>query len=229
MTADPPRVSIPAQALSVFRKDLRSELRRRTAVYSILLFAVVSMAVVGFTAYVTNLPQQTKAALLWIVQFFAAFSGLAHVFLHEEEGGTVTALRITCHPNAVLLGKTLFTLALLLLMSAVTVPAMVLLLAIDPIDRAGFILSVLAGLPGLAACATVVAAILARSQGRGALYGALGLPLLLPHLFIAVSATKSTLMPVSTMPLGMLVTGLLSYAVMLMTTAWLVFPEVWRE
>src|ERR1043166_5253508 len=72
------------QAVAIFAKDLRAELRNRAAVTAILLFAVTSLVVVGFAVGIGKPSPGVKAALLWVVLFFAAFSGLAHVFRSEE-------------------------------------------------------------------------------------------------------------------------------------------------
>ena len=72
------------------------------------------------------MPPDVKGALLWVVLFFAAFSGLSHVFLHEEETGTVHALRLSASAGAVYTGKLLFNLLLLLGVSAVPFPTALL-------------------------------------------------------------------------------------------------------
>src|SRR5207248_3218834 len=85
------------QALAVLGKDLRAELRNRAALNAILLFSITTLVIVAFALGPGQLPAVFKAALLWVVLFFAAFSGLAHVFLHEEETNTAMALRL-CAP-----------------------------------------------------------------------------------------------------------------------------------
>src|SRR5437660_4431187 len=102
------------QAMAVLEKDLRAELRNRAALNSILLFSITSLVVVGFAVGPSQMAPVLKAALLWVVLFFAAFSGLAHVFTHEEETNTATALRLSAPPGAVYAGKLAFNLLLLL-------------------------------------------------------------------------------------------------------------------
>ena len=53
------------------------------------------------------------AALLWIILFFAATSGLARVFVKEEDAHTAKTLRLAARPLAVFAGKLLFNLILL--------------------------------------------------------------------------------------------------------------------
>lgn len=218
------------QTVTILRKDLRVELRDRTAVNSIVLFAVTALAVVGFSLASGELSPVLKAALLWIVLFFAAFSGLANVFLHEEETGTALALRLCATPAAVYTGKLLFNLALLGVISIVVVPLFLVMMNVHVYNPAAFVATTLASLMGLGASATIVGAIISRARGRGALYGALGFPLLLPLLFVAVNATRLSLTTGAAWPdIAQNLVGLCSFAVMVITGSALLFPFVWEE
>lgn len=218
------------QALAVFSKDLRAELRNRTATSSILLFSITALVVVGFALPSKGLTPAIHAALLWVILFFAAFSGLSHVFVHEEEAGTTMALRLTAATGAVFAGKLLANLLLLLLIVLVDVPLFVLLLQVDLPRPMHFISVVLTGGIGLGAAATIVAAIIAKARGKGALYGALGFPILLPLLFMAVDATTAALndrIPIARLTRDLI--GLGAFAVMLVTASALLFPFVWED
>src|SRR5438046_5060004 len=133
------------QALAVLDKDLRAELRNRAAVNAILLFAVTALVVVGMALGPAKLSPALSAALLWVVLFFAAFSGLAHIFLHEEEAGTTTALRLTTSASAVYAGKLLFNLILLMAIAAIVVPLFVLMVGVNPVQPVAFVAVVLFG------------------------------------------------------------------------------------
>jgi heme exporter protein B len=218
------------QAFAVFAKDVRAELRNRAALNAILLFSVTALAVVGFAVGTGSENRLFKVALLWVVLFFATFSGLSHVFIHEEEAATSTALRFCALPGAIYAGKLMFNLLLLAVIGVVVVPLFVILLDL-PLERPGaFIAVLMSGCLGLGAAATIIAAIIAKARGKGALYGALGFPILLPLLFMAVNATRNTL--VGDASIGMLIQdvgGLISFAVMLITASALLFPFVWED
>jgi heme exporter protein B len=217
------------QAKAVLLKDLRAELRNRAAVNSILLFSITTLVIVGFSVSVKAPTEQVKAALLWVVLFFAAFSGLSHVFIHEEEARTVIALRLAASPGAIYAGKLAFNLLLLGVIALVVVPAFFLMLAV-PLDRPLLMLGVLTGgCLGLAAAATIVAAIIAKARGKGALYGALGFPILMPLMLIALHGTRAAM---SDMPVKQAlpdVVGLYAFGIMLITASVLLFPYVWED
>jgi heme exporter protein B len=195
-----------------------------------LLFSVTALIVVGFSVGGGGLSPRAQAALLWVVLFFAAFSGLAHIFLHEEEAGTSMALRLSTAPAAVYFGKLLFNLILLFAISTIVVPLYVLMLGVLPVKPVGFGFVIVFGGFGLGGAATIVAAIIGKARGKGALYGALGFPILLPLLFMAVDATYWTLVPdVGPSGLSRDITGLISFAVMIVTASWLLFPVIWED
>jgi heme exporter protein B len=217
------------QAKAVLLKDLRAELRNRAALNSILLFSITTLVVVGFSVSVKAPPVSVKAALLWVVLFFAAFSGLSHVFIHEEESGTVMALRLAASPAAVYAGKLAFNLLLLGVIALVVVPAFFLMLSI-PFTRPALLFAVLAGgCLGLGAAATIVAAIIAKARGKGALYGALGFPILLPLLFIALHGTLGTMAGAPTDQIVPDVIGLYAFGIMLITASAVLFPYIWED
>ena len=218
------------QTLSILAKDLKAEIRNRTALSSIMLFTVTALVVVGFAVGNAGLEPAVRGALLWVVLFFAAFSGLAHVFIHEEEAGTAQALRLSTTAAAVYSGKLLFNLIVLIGITIIVVPLFVVLLGLQPRNPLAFSAVILSGSVGLGAGATIVAAIIAKARGKGALYGALGFPILLPMLVMAVDATTMALQGARFSE--RLVTdliGLTAYAVLIITSSALLFPAVWEE
>jgi heme exporter protein B len=223
-------VSFFLQTFAIYTKDLQAELRNRTALNAILLFAITSLVVVSFAVAGSGLQSKAlKAALLWVVLFFAAFSGLAHVFIHEEETATLITLRLSAAPGAVYVGKLLFNLTLLLVIAIVVLPLLVVILDM-PFHRPVLLSTVVvSGGLGLGAGATIVAAIIAKARGKGALFGALGFPVLLPQLMMAVHATRLVMTDVPTTIIWRDIAGLLSFAVMLITASVLLFPFVWED
>ena len=218
------------QTMAVLCKDLKAEIRNRTALNSILLFTITALVVVGFAVGNSPLLPSVRGALLWVVLFFAAFSGLAHVFNHEEEAGTAQALRLTASAASIYSGKLLFNLIVLGGIALVVVPLFVLLLELNPRNPLGLGAVLVSGILGLGSGATIVAAIIAKARGKGALYGALGFPILLPMLTMAVDATRLTMeSPRFNERLFADITGLTAFAVLIITTSALLFPSVWEE
>lgn len=188
----PPNASNSAAAVwAILRKECRSEWRTRYGLNAALLFAVTTLTAVSFS--VGRLPDRTDllAALLWVVLLFASLSSLAHTFVREVEGHTLTFLRLVASPAAIASGKLLFNLLFLGLIELVTVPLFLILMG-APAPRWGpFLLILGLGTVALAVTTTLVGAVSSQTRGRGALFAAISLPLLMVVVAAGVSGLRS--------------------------------------
>jgi heme exporter protein B len=211
---------------AVFRKECRSEWRTRFGLSAALLFSVTTLAAVSFAVGRMTDRTDLLAALLWIVLLFAALTALSHSFVHEVEGHTLTLLRLVAPPLAIALGKTLFHFVFLAVLELVTVPLFFILMA-APAPHWGPFLALLGlGSAALAVSTTLVGALIAQSRGRGALFAALSLPLLLPVLAVAVSGTKSQWAGGSIGPQAKM---LVSYTLALLAVSLVLYDHLWEE
>lgn len=235
--AQPLAASRPANlgraALAVFLKDLRSELRTRYAINTLVLFAASAAVAVSLGAGFLGLRRdeqslQVQAALLWIALLFAALNGLARTFVQEEETRTMAALRLAAPPAAVYLGKFLYNLCLLALLDAVTSFLFIIFVRVE-IGNLPLFLSLLgAGSLSLAAATTIIAAIIARTSMRSALFAVLAFPLLVPPLIVAIQATALALAGQEFAAGWPALQTLLAYAVAMFVTSLLLFRAVWE-
>ena len=182
-----------AAVLTIAAKDATTELRRRTALVAVLFFAATALALVSFAIGPFGLTADDRppvqAALLWIILFFAAATGLPRAFAHEEESGTALALRKSVPAARVLAGKAIFNFALFLAIAAVTVPGVAILLEAHAGSASGLAATVVAGGYGLAVVSTFLSALSARAGQRHVLFVLIAFPLLSPLLLTAISAT----------------------------------------
>ncbi|MDQ6894156.1 MAG: heme exporter protein CcmB [Acidobacteriota bacterium] len=189
------QASFLRRSLAVCGKDALQELRRRIAVASVLFFAAASLTLVSFAIGPFGLPPEARervcSALLWVLLFFSAATGLPRAFVREEESGTALALRLVAPATAVLAGKTLFNFALFAAIAAVTAPAFALLLGWR-IGSIGAFAAVLAlGGLGLSIVSTFLSALVARASQKSVLFVVISFPLLAPLLLPAIAATVS--------------------------------------
>jgi heme exporter protein B len=212
---------------AVWAKEARSELRTRHALNAMLLFAVTSVVVVGFSTARAAPDGFTVAALFWIVLFFSAMSSLAHVFVKEEDTQTGLALRLAARPSAVYFGKLLFNAVLLSALAALVTPLFIGLVNMKIYQWNLFWLTLALGVAGLAGATTIVAAIVARASIRGALFAVLCFPILLPLLLAAVGATQAAMDPAAAANATDELRLLLAYLVAMTTGSWLLFDFVW--
>lgn len=222
---------LAAKSLAVLRKDIQSEFRTRYAINAILLFGVTTLTVVSFSVGQIGLSPDVYAALLWIIIFFSAMSGLAQVFVKEEESKTAVVLRLTADPTPVFLGKLIFNFLLLILLDIIIIPLFFIMTDIVLHNVQLFLLIILLGSIGLAGATTLIAAIIARASVKGALFAVLSFPVLLPLLIGAISGSKKALSGLDN-PFAAASSELqllTSYAVVMITAGILLFEFVWEE
>jgi heme exporter protein B len=217
------------KAYAVYAKDLRVELRTKYALNTILMFGVISLVAVSFSLGQGNLPPRLLAAVFWIIMFFAAMAGLAHVFVREEETGTSLALRLSADPDAVYLGKFVFNLTLLGLMAVIITPLFFVFTDAPSEHWPIFALVLLLGVFALCAGTTLVAAIVSKASAKGALFAVLSLPIFLVPLWWLIAASDKALSGGGLTAMSSELIGLVSYCVVMVTLSVLLFKVVWLE
>jgi heme exporter protein B len=215
-----------AAVWAVLRKECRSEWRTRYGLNSALLFAVTSLAAVSFSVGRLGDRPDILAGLLWIVLLFASLASLAHAFVREIEGKTLTMLRLVAPPTAIAIGKLLFNLLFLLVIEVVTVPMFLVLMGAPAPRWAPFLALLALGSLALAIAATVVGAIISQTRGRGALFAGTSLPLLLPVVAAAVSGTRAQW---SGAAVDSELRLLAAYSVALLAVSLLLYDHLWED
>lgn len=210
-------------------KDLKSEFRTRYALNAIFMFALTTLVVVSFSIGALNLNPRITSSLFWLVIFFSSMSGLAQVFVKEEESRTVNLLRLVADPGTVFLGKFLFNLVLLLLLEIVIVPLFVILMNLSILNLWLFFSILLLGSLGLASATTIIAAIVSRARVKGALFAVLSFPILLPLLVAAIDGTWLSLKGETFSAGWNDLRLLISYLVVMLAASILLFDFVWSE
>ncbi len=215
---------------AIFLKDLQSELRTRYAVSALVMFVVITTAIIMFSLGQESAPPEVLSGMLWVVIFFGAMSGLSRTFVMEEERGTAMTLQLLAPPSAVYFGKLLFNLVLVLALNIFTV-LLYLFLINGFVIRSGDVLAltILLGSFGFASAATVIAAIIARANTKGTLYPVLSFPIVLPLLIAVIDATRSAAAGAAPGEMGGVFRFLISYTVVLTTLSYVLFAYIWKD
>lgn len=178
-------------ACLVFRKELVAGLRFRAAWAAMLMFALTTLACVSMALQGGILEPRLQAALLWIILFFASMAGADRVFADEATAGTLLALRIYGASQAVLFGKFLYTLFLLTVLAAFTVPLFLVFLDVAVTMPLVFFATLFLGTAGIAAAGTLIAALTTDASVHSGLFSVLMLPIILPVFLPAITLTAS--------------------------------------
>src|SRR4030043_1349154 len=134
-------------------KDLKSEFRTRYALNAIFMFGLTTLTVISFSVGGISSNIRITSSLFWLVIFFSSMSGLAQVFVKEEENKTANVLKLSASPGTVLAGKLLFNLVLLLILELVIVPLFIIWMNLSILNIWLFLSVLILGSLGLA-CAT---------------------------------------------------------------------------
>jgi len=216
--------------VTVFTKDLQSELKTRYALNALVMFVVVTLSIVLFSIAGESVSPSLLAGILWIVIFFSAMSGLSRTFVSEEERGTVMTLQLIAQSSMVYFGKLLFNLVLIVSLNIFIVISYLIVMGGFVVKNyAIFLMTILLGSIGLAGASTIIAAIIAKANTKGTLYPVLSFPILLPLLLTVMNATK---LAVEGAPFADALGEfkiLISYSVVVITASYLLFDFVWKD
>ena len=181
-------MSYLADVAALTGKDLRIELRARDTLPAMLLFVLSTLVVFHF-ALPAGTGDEAAYGLLWVAVVFTALVGLARAWVAEHEHGVLDGLVLApCDRSTIWLGKTFATLAFLLAIQVVAVPAFVILFA--PLDATALAGLVLADV-GICAVGSLMAAMAAAGRSREVLLPLLVLPLAIPLVIGGVGSAIS--------------------------------------
>ncbi|MCX7879516.1 MAG: heme exporter protein CcmB [Ignavibacteria bacterium] len=215
---------------AVAYKDALIEFRNRYSLTTILLFTLISTTVINFSISSETISTQIYTGLLWTVIFFASMTGMLRTFVSEEEKGTVLLLKIFTTPYQVFFGKFLSN---LLISSFINIAVIFMfLLFFDKIKISSpilYALTIFNGGFGIAGCSTIIGAIVAKANVKGALFPILSLPILIPLFLVAIEATNLTIIGNNAEQVIRNNLLIFSYSGLLLTISSLLFEFVWED
>lgn len=184
------------QVLAIAGKDVRAELRSRTALLSAVVFAALVLVVFNFARDPTALSAVDLApSVLWVTFALAAMLALNRAFTIEREHGALDGLLLAPVPRwALFLGKLLANLAFVGAVEAVTLPLFVLFFNVDLGRALPGILGVTAlATIGFVTVGTIFSAMAVRTRFAELMLPVLLLPFMVPPLIGAVQVTSRLL------------------------------------
>jgi heme exporter protein B len=217
---------------AIAAKDVRLELRSRTALLSAIVFSALVLVVFNFARDPTALSAVDLApSVLWVTFAFGAVIALNRAFYVERENAAIDGILLAPVPRSALyVGKLLANLAFVGVVEAVALPLFVLFFNVDMGHALWGILGVTAlATIGFVAVGTIFSAMVVRTRFAELMLPVLLLPFMVPPLVGAVQVTAKLLAgrPLSEM-LGWL-RLLALYDIVFVTLCILVFPAVVDE
>ena len=217
-------------AFEVFRKDVHSEFRTRYAMNALVMFVVVALSIILFSLGDESVSPAVLSGILWVIIFFSGMSGLSRTFVSEEERGTVLTLQLLAEPSAVYAGKLLFNMVLTVCLNMFIAVSYVLLVQQFVVQSpVVFWITILLGSFGIAAAATILAAIIAKANTKGTIYPVLAFPIMLPLLLTVMNATRlATEGAALSEALGEFQV-LVAYTAVIVAVSVILFDFVWKD
>jgi len=216
--------------LAVFEKDTKSELRSRYAISAVMLFILTTITILLIGTKGEDIQEGLASGLLWVIMFFSSMMGLSRAFVSEEERGTSFLLQLSVSSASVYFGKLVYNILLSLLLNSFAVILFFLFIAnIDIKMFDVFILAHVMGSIGIGAASTIISAIIARANTKGALFPVLAFPILLPLLFIGIDATLISLIGMDNGNAWNDIQLMFAYCGIIISLSYILFDMVWKD
>ena len=182
--------------LAIAAKDIRAELRSRTALLSAVVFAALVLVVFNFARDPTALPVTDLApSVLWVTFALAAMVAMNRAFTVERENAAFDGLLLAPVPReALFAGKLLANLAFVGTVELVTLPLFTLFFNVSFWPKLPGVLGVAAlATVGFVAVGTIFSAMAVRTRFAELMLPVLLLPFMVPPLIGAVQVTSRLL------------------------------------
>ncbi len=214
----------------LIRLEFKLEMRQKHALGSMLLY-IVATVFICYIAFPQGIHLNTWNALLWIILVFAAFNSIGRSFRYESEGEKLHRYLIA-HPLSSILAKTIYNVALMLLLGAMSIFFHSFFLGTrvyEGSDISMIAIALLLGCSGLASIITMIAAIASKTGNSIGITAILGFPVILPLLTVAVRFSKAGLDGLAWSETGDRALILLAIQGLAWGLSAILFPYLWRD
>jgi len=214
---------------SLVSKDIRFELRQRSAINGILLY-VVAIVFICYLSFlrVNIIDGQTWNALYWTILMFASMNAVSRTFVNENPNRQFYFFTLAS-PQAIILSKIFYNAILVFILSMLSYFFYIIFMGNKAQNELMFIVCVALGSIGISAILTFVSAISSRTNNNFTLMAILGFPLMLPLLLILMKLSEFAI--TGTDWLTALIYFLLIFLIdaIVLVLALILFPYLWHD
>ncbi|MEM6428625.1 MAG: heme exporter protein CcmB [Deinococcota bacterium] len=178
--------------MRVAAKDIRLEVRSKAITIATLFFAILVLVILAFAIGPSEQFLRNGAAgALWVALAFAGVTAASQSYQHELEDSAFEQLLLYPAPRTTLfLGKLIANWCFMIVLALVLTPLCSALFGMQVSTKLAWLaLTILLGTLGFALIGTFYAALTANLRARESLLPVLMLPIVVPVLLAAVSAT----------------------------------------
>ncbi len=222
------------QTWNLFKKEILLEWRSKYAFNGVLLYVVSTVFIcyisfnlsAGFTGS-SGYPVVWNV-LFWIIMLFASVNAIAKSFMQESKNRLLYYYSIA-GPQAIILSKTIYNILLMSLLSLLALLVYLVFFTNTIGDPLFYFLTVLLGSISFSTVFTMISAIASKAGNNGTLMAILSFPVIIPVILLLIKLSKNAMdgLERSASCSNMAVLGAIN--VIVITTALILFPFLWRD
>jgi heme exporter protein B len=218
------------QVLAIVQKDVTAELRTKESLSAMIVFSLLVLVIFNFAFELQGVDITVLGSgVLWVAFTFSGMLGLGRSFAAEKDKGSMEGLLLSpVDRGAIFVGKAISNLLFISIMEAVTLPLFALLNNVA-LPWWPIIPYVLLGTIGFAAMGTLLGAVAASTKMREVMLPILLFPVSVPLLMAAVKLTSGAIQARDFAEISNWFSILITYDVVFVVVAFLVFEYVVEE
>ena len=215
---------------AIVQKDLAAELRTKENLSAMIVFALLVLVIFNFAFELQGVDITVLGSgVLWVAFTFSGILGLGRSFAAEKDKGSLEGLLISpVDRGAIFVGKALSNWIFITVMEAVTLPLFAILNNVS-VPWWPIIPYILLGTLGFASMGTLLGAVAASTKMREVMLPILLFPVAVPLLMAAVKLTGGAIQGHAFSDVSNWFSILMTYDVVFLVTAFLVFEYVVEE
>src|SRR5512139_2964840 len=211
-------------------KDIQAEYRSLELVSAMLVFSLLVIIIFNFALNLDLKVRQTvTAGVLWTTFAFAGTLGLNRSMAVEKDRGCLDGLLLApVDRSAIYFGKAISNLLFMLVVEAIVLPVYSVLYGTN-LFQPGLLLIILLGSIGYVGVGTLLATMSVQTRTRDILLSILLFPVILPVLLPAILASNGFLSGAGFSEILFPLALLLTYDIIFISVAFMVFENVVEE
>ncbi|SEP43909.1 heme exporter protein CcmB [Mucilaginibacter sp. OK283] len=222
------------ETIHLLKKEILLEWRSKYAFNGVLLY-VVSTVFVCYISFNQNSGLSGTTAyplvwnvLFWIIMLFASVNAIAKSFMQESKSRLLYYYSIAS-PQAIILSKTIYNILLMTLISFLALLVYQVFFTNKLGDLWFYLLAVLMGSISFSTVFTMISAIASKAGNNGTLMAILSFPVIIPVILILIRLSKRAMDGIERSLSYGDIGVLFAINAIVITTALLLFPYLWRD
>jgi len=226
----PPKGNFIKAVSAVVWKDLQAELRSRELFSAMLVFSLLIILIFNFALELDiKTRQSVTSGVLWATFAFAGTLGLNRSMAIEKDRGCMDGLLLApVDRSAIYFGKVISNLVFMLIVEIIVLPVYSVLYNIN-LFQPGLLLVILLGSIGYVGVGTLLSAMSVQTRTRDILLPILLFPVVVPVLLAAVKASNGFLQNLELSEFLLPINLLITYDIIFIAVAFMVFDSVVEE